>query len=171
MVGLWSRSGRERCRSRSGRPRPAARRTIDGAEDRDAVPAPAYPLGHPADHLRQGGRGHDPQQHRDLVGPDAGRGPRAYDVIPSSIQACMIQAMLSGASSSAPRWSVVVETGKATAWSRGITSRPPAEATAVKPPGARKPRHAEGSRARTLPLCVAGEVAAEVRRAEHRRQR
>ena len=37
--------------------------------------------------------------------------------------------MLSGAISSAPRWSVVGLTGKATPWSRLSSSRPPPEAT------------------------------------------
>src|ERR1700712_3240866 len=79
-------------------------------------------------------------------------GPMAYAAAPSSSQDCMIHAMLRGASSSAPRWSVVDETGKATAWSRGTTSRPPADATAVKIASSRKPRAAEGSSARMLPL-------------------
>ena len=44
-----------------------------------------------------------------------GRAPMAYDVAPSTTQHCTSQAMLSGAISRAPRWSVVVLTGKATA--------------------------------------------------------
>ena len=58
----------------------------------------------------------------------AGRAPMTYDVAPSTTQAWIIQAMLSGASSSAPRWSVVGLSGKATAWSRGSSSRPPPDA-------------------------------------------
>src|SRR6478672_1627250 len=72
--------------------------------------------------------------------------------MPSSIQACITHAMFSGARSSAPRWSVVEETGKATACSRGTTSRPPADATAVKLASSRNPRVADGSSASTWPL-------------------
>ena len=43
--------------------------------------------------------------------PRSPSGPRAYAAAPSSIQACSSQAMLSGARSSAPRWSVVGLTG------------------------------------------------------------
>ncbi len=56
-------------------------------------------------------------------------GPTAKAVAPSRHHTCTIQATLSGASSSAPRWSVVGLTGKATAWSREISSRPPPDAT------------------------------------------
>ena len=76
--------------------------------------------------------------------------------MPSRAQACEIQAMFRGASSSAPRWSVVEETGKVTACSRGTISRPPAEATAVKTARTRKPRHREGSRASSEPLLGRG---------------
>ena len=51
-----------------------------------------------------------------------------------------------------------METGNATAWSRGSTSRPPPEATAVKIARTRKPRHsATGSSASTSPLRSRGQ--------------
>ena len=89
-------------------------------------------------------------------------GPSAYDVIPSSIQACMIQAMLSGAISRAPRWSVVVETGKATACSRGITSRPPAEATAGEDRQDEEGQAGGRQQRQHLAGAFPGELAAEV---------
>ncbi len=57
-------------------------------------------------------------------------GDKAYAAVPSNSQAWSSQAMLSGASSSAPRWSVVGLTGKATPCSRDSSSRPPPDATA-----------------------------------------
>ena len=54
--------------------------------------------------------------------------PTANAVAPSRNQTCTIHATLSGESSSAPRWSVVGLTGKATAWSREMSSRPPPDA-------------------------------------------
>ncbi len=72
-VGLWSRTGAsEPVTIRA--PRARAKRTHQDAEGPDAVPAPAYSLGQPADDLGQGRRGHDPEQDGDLVGPHA-RGP------------------------------------------------------------------------------------------------
>src|SRR5680860_660113 len=56
--------------------------------------------------------------------------PTTKAVAPSTAQPCISQAMLSGAISSAPRWSVVGLTGNATACSRGRSSRPPPDATA-----------------------------------------
>jgi hypothetical protein len=55
----------------------------------------------------------------------SGRAPMAYAVAPSTVQPWSSQAMLSGAISRAPRWSVVALTGRATACSRGSSSRPP----------------------------------------------
>ena len=52
--------------------------------------------------------------------------------------------MLSGASSSAPRWSVVGLTGWATAWSRSSSSRPPPDATAEAMASSRMPAIADG---------------------------
>ena len=57
-------------------------------------------------------------------------GPTTYAVAPSSTQAWISHAMLSGASSSAPRWSVVGLTGNATPCSRETSSRPPPDAIA-----------------------------------------
>ena len=48
----------------------------------------------------------------------------------SIVQDWISQAMLSGAISSAPRWSVTGLTGNATACSRDSSSRPPPEAIA-----------------------------------------
>ena len=52
--------------------------------------------------------------------------------------------MLSGASSSAPKWSVIGDTGKATACSRGTISRPPPDAIAETTASTRKPRQIDG---------------------------
>ena len=74
-----------------------------------------------------------------------GRGPTAYAVTPSSSQAWISQAMLSGASSSAPRWSVVGLIGWIAAGSRASSSRPPPEAAAERRASTRKPASAVGS--------------------------
>ena len=69
-----------------------------------------------------------------------------YAVAPSRTQAWMSQAMLSGASRKAPRWSVVGLTGYATACSRLSSSRPPPEATADATARTSSPAIAAGSR-------------------------
>ena len=73
-VGLRSSSGRERAGHDQGDRRRRRGGPPSSAEDRDAVRAAAYALGDPADHLREGGRGHDPQQQRDARRPRPGRG-------------------------------------------------------------------------------------------------
>ena len=60
--------------------------------------------------------------------------------------------MLSGASSSAPRWSVDGLTGNATACSRGSSSRPPPEATAEMTASTRKPRQRDRQQQRARPV-------------------
>src|SRR6478735_552690 len=57
--------------------------------------------------------------------------------------------MLSGAMSSAPRWSVVGLTGNATASSRGRSSRPPPDAAALTMEISRTPNRAVGRIVRT----------------------
>src|SRR3954454_11916341 len=59
--------------------------------------------------------------------------------------------MLSGAISSAPRWSVVGLTGNATAVSRAISSRPPPDAAAERIETTNTETYAEGSSSRTSP--------------------
>ena len=67
----------------------------------------AYGLHRPGDDLPERGREDEPEQHRP-PGPGRGRpGPKRRPSTPSRTQAWIIHAMLSGASSSAPRWSVV----------------------------------------------------------------
>ena len=158
------------CRSRRGRRRRRRARHRTRKIAMPCRPRRTPSASQPSD-LRQRRRRHDPEQHRDLVGPQRARARGRTTSAPSSIQACMIQAMFSGASSSAPRWSVVVETGKATAWSRGTTSRPPAEATAVKLARSRKPERGRGQQREDLAAVRAREVAAEVRRRDGRRHR
>ena len=60
--------------------------------------------------------------------PHRPSGPLPKDIAPSSVQLCTSQATLSGVRSSAPRWSVVGLTGKATPCSRDRSSRPPPDA-------------------------------------------
>ncbi len=57
--------------------------------------------------------------------------------------------MLTGASSRAPKWSVVGLIGYGTAWSRGSSSRPPPDTTAEMTASARKPAKPVGSRSST----------------------
>ena len=73
----------------------------------------------------------------------------AYAAEPSSTQAWSSQAMLSGARRSAPRWSVVGLTGKATPCSRESSSRPPPDATAETTVSRRNPTKAVGSSSST----------------------
>ena len=57
-------------------------------------------------------------------------GPDTKAKHPSNVQTWSSHAMFSGAIRSAPRWSATGLTGKPTACSRGISSRPPPEAAA-----------------------------------------
>src|SRR4029079_7133797 len=83
-------------------------------------------------------------------------GTKLNAIDPSRIQAWIIQAMLSGASSSAPRWSVVGLIGYGDAWSREMSSRPPPEAIAEAMLRTRMPAIAEGIRARTWARALLG---------------
>src|SRR4029079_2478359 len=71
--------------------------------------------------------------------------------------------MLSGASSSAPKWSVIDDTGQATACSRGTISRPPPDAAAETTASTRKPREIDGiiatSRPTSSPVWAPGDTA------------
>ena len=102
-----------------------------GADDVAAVPAASHPLHAPGQRLRERGAR---RPARAAPGPARGAGwsgrRRRTTWHPSRVQHCSSQAMLSGAISSAPRWSVVGLTGNATAWSRGSSSRPPPDAAA-----------------------------------------
>ncbi len=64
---------------------------------------------------------------------------------PSRLQAWIIQAMFSGASSNAPRWSVVGLTGNPTPSSRGSSSRPPPAPMIASVVVSKKARYAVGS--------------------------
>ena len=100
----------------------------------------AYPLQQPGHDLAERGGDDEVEQHREPVAHSVPGRPATYAVVPSRVQAWSSQAMLSGASSSAPKWSVIDDTGHATAWSRGTISRPPPEAAAETTASTRKPR-------------------------------
>ena len=78
-----------------------------------AMPCVAAPdrLHRPRDDLADGGGQRRSRASMPTRRATSDRRSTPYDVAPSRIQACSSQAMLSGASSSAPRWSVVGLTG------------------------------------------------------------
>ena len=165
VVGLWSSTG-PASRSRRGHQRQRRSRTDQDAEDRDAVPAAAYALGEPADDLGERGGGQRSRAGRGARRPTAAWARGRTTSAPSSIQACMIQAMFSGASSSAPRWSVVVETGKATAWSRGHHLAAAGGGDRREDREEQEAQARRGQQREELAAALAREVAAEVRRGE-----
>ena len=105
-VGIWSKTSISW--SESCRPRATPKHDdVEQPDADDAVRHPAHALEAPGEHLGERRADGEPEHDDDLGASRRAPGPTANAVTPSSAQACSSQAMLSGASSSAPRWSVV----------------------------------------------------------------
>ena len=153
--------------------------TIERTDQAPVRPA-ADRLHRPGDDLRHRGAGGQPEQDREHGRTARRPGPARRPRCPSSAQDWSSQATLSGANSSAPRWSVVGLTGNVTPCSRDSSSRPPPDDDAgARRSGRRNAANIVGisrstSRARPsswAPGNSAGSVQTPERDAAHDRER